>query len=68
MTNLDHLCHLRYLFLCFKVVSGLKLKINFSKTVLVPVRAVGDVGDLARILGCWVSFLLMKYLGPLSYL
>jgi hypothetical protein len=45
------------------------LKINLSKSKLVPVGAVDDVGGLARILGCRVSSLPMKYLGlPLGAL
>jgi hypothetical protein len=53
---------LQYIFLCFKVVLG--LKINLTKSEIVPVGKVGDVEGLARILGCRVSSLLlpMKYL------
>jgi hypothetical protein len=57
-TNPDHLC---YLFLCFEIVSG--LKINLSKSELVFVGVVVDVGGLAHILICRVSSLPMKYLG-----
>jgi hypothetical protein len=39
------------------------LKINISKSKLVPVGAVDNIGGLARILGCRVSSLPMKYLG-----
>jgi hypothetical protein len=59
--NPDHLCHLCCLFLCFEAVLG--LKINLAKSELVPVSNVNNVEDLARILGCKVSSLLMKYLG-----
>jgi hypothetical protein len=59
VTSGELLCNLGRLFLCFDAVSG--LKINLSKSV-----AIGDVVDvegLARILGCRVASLLMKYLG-----
>lgn len=59
--NLDHLCHLRCQFLHFEVVS--RLKINLDKPLLVPVGAVENIGSLASILGCKVSYLPMKYLG-----
>jgi hypothetical protein len=42
-------------------VSG--LKINLSKSKLVPVGNVGDIEGLACILGCRVASLPMKYLG-----
>jgi hypothetical protein len=42
-------------------VSG--LKINLSKSEIVPVGDVGDVEGLASILGCGVALLPMKYLG-----
>jgi hypothetical protein len=38
------------------------LKINLSKSELVLVDGMEDVGRLARILGCRVSSLPMKYL------
>jgi hypothetical protein len=51
--NPDHLCCLRCLFLCFEVVSG--LKINVPKSKLVHVGNVDNVDALASILGCGVS-------------
>jgi len=39
------------------------LKINLSKSEIVPVGDVGDVEGLACIFGCKVVSLLMKYLG-----
>lgn len=39
------------------------MKINLAKSELVPVSNVNNVEDLARILGCKVSSLPMKYLG-----
>jgi hypothetical protein len=59
--NPDHLHHLRCLFLCFEAVSG--LKINLAKSKLVPIGLINNIEGLARILGCRVSSLPMKYLG-----
>jgi hypothetical protein len=47
-TVLDHLRLLRCLFLCFGVVSG--LKINLAKLELVSVGIVNNVEGLAKIL------------------
>jgi hypothetical protein len=52
---------LRCLLLCFEAVSG--LRINLSKSEIVLVGAVGDVEELASILGCGVASLPIKYLG-----
>jgi len=41
----------------------LGLKINLSKSEIVPIGDVGDVEVLASILGCRVASLPMKYLG-----
>jgi hypothetical protein len=38
-------------------------KINLAKSGIVLVEAMGDVEELASILGCKVSSLPMKYLG-----
>lgn len=57
----DHLRLLRCLFLCFEVVSG--LKINLAKSEFVSVGIVNNVEGLAKILGCRVSSLPKKYLG-----
>ena len=51
---------MRYLFLCFEAVSG--LKINLSKSEIVPIGEVEDVDSLASIFGCRVVGLPMKYL------
>jgi len=59
--NPDHLHYLRVLFLCFEAVLG--LKINLAKSVLVLVGYVDNMDELARILGCGVSSLPLKYLG-----
>lgn len=56
---------MRCLLLCFEAVSS--LRINLSKSELVPVGEVGDVEELASILGCGVASLPIKYFGlPLS--
>jgi hypothetical protein len=65
--NLDHLHFLLVLFVLSEVVSS--LKINLAKSVLVPVGDVGNMDELAGILGCCVSSLRIKYLGlPLEAL
>jgi hypothetical protein len=61
--NPDHLRYLRVLFLCFEVVSG--LRINLAKSVLVHVGCVDNLDGLAGILGCGVFSLPLKYLGLL---
>jgi hypothetical protein len=59
--NNDHLRYLRVLFLAFEAVSC--LKVNLSKSELIPVGNMVDVEGLADILGCRVSSLPLKYLG-----
>ena len=56
----DHLCHLRCLFLCFETISD--LKINLANLEMVHICNVDNVEGLARILGCMVSSLPVKYL------
>jgi len=57
----DQFRDLRCLLLCFEAVSG--LRINLSKSKIVPINEVGDVDELASILGCNVASLPLKYLG-----
>jgi hypothetical protein len=57
----DHLYYLCALFLSFEVESG--LEINLAKSKLVHVGNVNNVDGLTIILGCGVSYLLLKYLG-----
>ena len=52
--------YLKCVLLCFEVVSG--LKINLSKTEMVPIGEDPDIDTLAAILDCKVSALPMKYL------
>jgi len=41
----------------------LGLKINLSKSVLIPVGEVPDLNNLAQFFGCGVDFLPSSYLG-----
>jgi hypothetical protein len=41
------------------------LNINLTKSELVHVGNVNNVDDLANILGCGISYLLLKYFGLL---
>ncbi|XP_062164997.1 uncharacterized protein LOC133871585 [Alnus glutinosa] len=59
--NVEQFQDLRCLLLCFEAVWG--LKINLSKSEIVLVGDVGDVEELASILGCGVASLPIKYLG-----
>lgn len=61
--DLDHILHLRCLFLCFEAILG--LKINLAKLELVPIGNVNNVEVLARIFKFRVSSSPMKYLGLL---
>ena len=49
------------LFFCFEATFG--LKINLSKSEIVPIGEVQDVGMLASVFGCRVVGLHIKYLG-----
>jgi hypothetical protein len=49
------------LFVCYEVVSG--LKVNIVNSILVPMRNVDNVVELASILGSGTSSLPLKYLG-----
>ena len=59
--KVEQLQNLRCLVLCFEAVSG--LKINLSKSVIVPIGEVEDVEGLSRILGCGVESLPLRNLG-----
>jgi hypothetical protein len=59
--DVEQLCNLRCLFFCFEAASG--LKINLSKSEIISIGEVQDIGLLASIFGCWVVGLCMKYLG-----
>jgi hypothetical protein len=57
----EQLRNLRCLFLCFEAASG--LKINLSKSEIVPIGEVQNIDSLASIFDCRVVGLHMKYLG-----
>jgi hypothetical protein len=59
----EQLRNLRCLFLCFEGASG--LKINLSKSEIVPIGEVQNIDLLASIFDCRVVGLHMKYLGLL---
>jgi hypothetical protein len=61
--NACQIRHIGALLVCFEAVSG--LKVNLSKSVLVPVGSLGDVDPLAGLLGCGTGNLPLKYLGLL---
>lgn len=56
----DYLHYLRCVLLCFGAMSG--LKINLAKSKLALVGNVSNMNSLARIMGCRVSSLPIKYL------
>ena len=60
-SNSDHILHLRFLFTWFEAISG--LKINLSKSEMVPMGQVPNIDVLAVILGCNITHLPMNYLG-----
>jgi hypothetical protein len=49
------------LLVSFEAVSG--LKVNLAKFALIPVGSLGDVDQLASLLGCGTGTLPLKYLG-----
>jgi hypothetical protein len=49
------------LLVCFEAVAG--LKVNLSKSALILVGTLGNVGRLASLLGCGTGDLPLKYLG-----
>jgi hypothetical protein len=59
--NASQIRHLGALLVCFEAAAG--LKVNLSKSVLVPVGLVENVGQLAGLLGCGYGEVPLKYLG-----
>jgi hypothetical protein len=53
--------HIEALLVCFEAVSG--LKVNLSKSALIPIGSLDNVEQLAGLLGCGISSLPLKYLG-----
>jgi hypothetical protein len=60
-TDARQISYLGALLVCFEAVSG--LKVNLSKSVLVPVGHLEEVDQLASCLGCGTTDLPLKYLG-----
>ena len=58
---LDQVLFLRMILIWFEAVSG--LKINLSKSELVPIGMVHNLDLLLNVLGCKQGTLPMKYLG-----
>ncbi|RVX02717.1 LINE-1 reverse transcriptase-like [Vitis vinifera] len=59
--NKEHLSHLSWVLFWFEAASG--LKINLSKSEIIPVGEVDDIEELAVELGCRVGSLPSQYLG-----
>jgi hypothetical protein len=59
--NASQIRHIGALLVCFEAVAG--LKVNLSKSVLVPVGQVDNVDQLAGLLGCRSGVVPLKYLG-----
>jgi hypothetical protein len=59
--NANQIRYIEAFFVCFDAVAG--LKVNLSKSALVPVGSRGDVDQLAGLLGCGTGDLPLKYLG-----
>jgi hypothetical protein len=53
--------HIGALLVCFEAISS--LKVNLSKSTLIPVGPVEDLNQLAELLGCGISSMPLKYLG-----
>jgi hypothetical protein len=53
--------HIGALLVCFEAVAG--LKVNLSKSALVPVGPLDNVGQLTGLLGCGAGEVPLKYLG-----
>jgi hypothetical protein len=59
--NASQIRHIGGSLVCFEAIAG--LKVNLSKSVLVPVGSLGDVDQFAGLLGCGTGDLPLKYLG-----
>ncbi|RVX15313.1 LINE-1 reverse transcriptase-like [Vitis vinifera] len=59
--NKEHLSHLSWVLFWFEAASG--LKINLSKSEIIPVGEVDDIEELAAEVGCRVGSLPSQYLG-----
>jgi hypothetical protein len=59
--KVEQIQNLRCLLLCFEATSN--LKINMSKSMIVPIGAMGNLEVLSSIFGCEVESLPLTYLG-----
>ena len=59
-TSIEQFLHIRMLLTCFTAVIG--LKINVSKSEMVPVGEVNNLDELANVLGCKIGVLPLTYL------
>jgi hypothetical protein len=59
--DVDQIHNLDHILLCFEAISG--LKVNLQKSELVAMGEVPFIEGLAKILGCNISSLLLRYLG-----
>jgi hypothetical protein len=59
--NASQIRHIGALLVCFEAVVG--LKVNLSKSVLLLVGPIDNMGHVAGLLGCGVGDLPLKYLG-----
>jgi hypothetical protein len=59
--NANQIRHLGALLVCFEAAAS--LKVNLSKSVLIPVGHLEDVRQLADLLGCGYGEVPLKYLG-----
>jgi len=57
----SHLGYLRCILALFEVM--LRLKINLSKSVLIPIGEVSELNNLVHFLGCGVDYPPLSYLG-----
>jgi hypothetical protein len=59
--DVDQIGYLKCTLLCFEAVSG--LRVNLGKSEMVPIGNVPNIQELAAMLECRISALLMNYLG-----
>jgi hypothetical protein len=59
--NPNQIRYIGALLICFETISG--LKVNLAKSISVLIGTLDNVGDVASILGCGVASLPLKYLG-----
>ena len=57
----EQLMYIRRVLTCFEAVTG--LRVNMSKSEIIPIREVDNLSSLADILSCRIGALPMTYLG-----